>query len=244
MNVFMGHVPGKTVLLSCTESKSTNMDYEYTGAGARSVHVQTPRVMDQGQTGACVGFAIAGAMSLIKAQLFNPYFIWKASKELDEFRSGPTTFIQLEGTSIKAGLDVVRKYGAIPVSSTDNLLTEYNGSYSEFIRQAASNRISFYEAVASGNLVSALEHGPVVGRINPDQNFMIGQAVLTDYKAAIAARLHAAHAVCIVSSRIVGNKREYKIMNSWGTDWGDNGCCWISHDYLIRAFSELYRIQF
>ena len=40
-------------------------------------------------------------------------FVWMAAKETDEFNSRPTTFIEPEGTSLKAALDVARKYGAV-----------------------------------------------------------------------------------------------------------------------------------
>ena len=36
-------------------------------------------------------------------------FTWMASKETDEFRARPTTFIEADGTSLKAALDIARK---------------------------------------------------------------------------------------------------------------------------------------
>jgi hypothetical protein len=36
-----------------------------------------------------------------------------ASKETDTFVSQPTTFIESEGTSLKAALDIARKFGAV-----------------------------------------------------------------------------------------------------------------------------------
>ena len=47
-----------------------------------------------------------------------------AAKETDKFVSQPTTFIELEGTSLKAALDITRKFGAV----SDTVLSFNSGS--------------------------------------------------------------------------------------------------------------------
>ena len=46
-------------------------------------------------------------------ELLSPRFQWMAAKETDEFNTRPTTFIEAEGTSLKAALDVARKFGTV-----------------------------------------------------------------------------------------------------------------------------------
>ena len=46
---------------------------------------------------------------LAKDELLSPRFIWMAAKETDGFITVPTTFIEIEGTSLKAALDIARK---------------------------------------------------------------------------------------------------------------------------------------
>ena len=48
-----------------------------------------------------------------QSELISPRFQWMAAKETDEFNSRPTTFVEAEGTSLKAALDVSRKFGAV-----------------------------------------------------------------------------------------------------------------------------------
>lgn len=57
---------------------------------------------------------IVKARRLGQAELLSPRFTWMASKETDEFVSRPETFIEGAGTSLKAAMDILRKYGAVP----------------------------------------------------------------------------------------------------------------------------------
>ena len=79
-------------------------------------------INDQGSTGSCVGWATADgimryhmvqANRLPQNQLLSPRFVWMASKETDEFSQRPETFIERAGTSLKAALDITRKYGNV-----------------------------------------------------------------------------------------------------------------------------------
>lgn len=38
------------------------------------------------------------------------------------------------------------------------------------------------------------------------------------------------HAMCVVGYD--NNRRAFRIQNSWGTNWADNGRCWITYDYF------------
>ena len=80
------------------------------------------RINDQGSTGSCVGWASADGVlrwhfvktnRIGQSELISPRFQWMAAKETDEFNSRPTTFVEAEGTSLKAALDVSRKFGAV-----------------------------------------------------------------------------------------------------------------------------------
>jgi hypothetical protein len=80
------------------------------------------KVGDQGSTGSCVGWATADSVlrwHMVKAnrlknsERLSVRFQWMASKETDQFATPPSTFIEVAGTSLKAALDVARKYGAV-----------------------------------------------------------------------------------------------------------------------------------
>ena len=112
------------------------------------------KINDQGETGACVGWALADSVlrwhfvqaeRLNKSDLLSPRFIWMAAKESDEFTDRPETFIEKAGTSLKAALDVARKYGCVgdallPFQSA----SLFPGESGPFYIQAAQFKILMY----------------------------------------------------------------------------------------------------
>ena len=98
---------------------------------------------NQEETGSCVGWATADSVlrwHLVRAarlrtnQKLSVRFVWMASKETDEFDFRPTTFIESAGTSLKAALDVARRYGVVrdavlPFRSGNLYPGEYGGRH-------------------------------------------------------------------------------------------------------------------
>ena len=77
-------------------------------------------IADQGETASCVGWAVADSVvrwQLVEAgrlepdQLLSARYVWMSAKETDQREDYPSTFLEYDGTSLKAGLDVVRKWG-------------------------------------------------------------------------------------------------------------------------------------
>jgi len=106
---------------------------------------------DQEDTGSCVGWATAegvvryhmvAAGRLPRAVLLSPRFVWMGSKETDEFTVRPETFIEGAGTSLKAAMDVARKYGAVPMSALPFHITTkmYMGDENSFYATASGSR--------------------------------------------------------------------------------------------------------
>ncbi len=79
-------------------------------------------IADQEDTGSCVGWATAEGVvryhmvaigKLDKTQPLSPRYVWMASKETDEFTERPSSFVEEAGTSLKAAVDICRKYGTV-----------------------------------------------------------------------------------------------------------------------------------
>ena len=69
--------------------------------------------------------------------------VWMAAKETDQREEYPSTFLEQDGTSLKAGLDVVRKFGAVLESELPwNGLA--SGPPEDYYRSAKSRRIMAY----------------------------------------------------------------------------------------------------
>jgi hypothetical protein len=71
-------------------------------------------------------------------------FVWMASKEIDDLRKQPTSFIECAGSNIKSALKVARKYGIVKEDELrfDGLL--YQKSQDTFYAETAKLRISSY----------------------------------------------------------------------------------------------------
>src|SRR5215217_5459408 len=122
-------------ILNVLPSKRTEDDWSFdnaSDAGVLAAPLAIPvtkdlrapwwKINDQGSTGSCVGWATAdsvlrwmfvNAKRIAQSEMLSPRFIWMAAKETDEFITQPTTFIEEDGTSLKAALDIARKYGAV-----------------------------------------------------------------------------------------------------------------------------------
>ena len=123
-----------TRILNCHPSSEVQNDWTFENAQSAGVLRAAPipqrvdlreawwGIGDQGASGSCVGYATADSLlrwhfvkagRLAENELLSPRFIWMAAKERDEFINRPTAFIESDGTSLKAALDVARKFGAV-----------------------------------------------------------------------------------------------------------------------------------
>ena len=188
-------------ILNCEPSLETEDDWRIDTAEDAGVLAAAPRVparkdlrqswwriRDQGSTGSCVGWAAADGVlrwHFVKAgriatsELLSARFQWLAAKETDTFNTRPTTFVEAEGTSLKAALDVSRKFGAVKDAvlpfATGQL---YGGNAQTFYAIAAQLKISMYF-----NLGREIENwrtwlatkGPILTRLNVDSTW--GKAI-------------------------------------------------------------------
>ena len=208
-------------------------------------------VGDQLATGSCVGWATADSVlrwHFVKANRFPPdqrlsaRFIWMAAKETDKFVSQPTTFIELEGTSLKAALDIARKFGAV----SDTVLAFNSGQlYPEdrrtFYAIAAQFKIASYFNLGTdpANWRAWLAgKGPILTRLDVDatwDNATSTQGNLDVYQPKTA---HGGHAVALVGY----TPDHFIVRNSWGVGWGDQGYGYASLAYAQAAFQEAYGV--
>jgi len=175
-------------------------------------------------------------------QLLSPRFIWMAAKETDQFRSRPTSFIETEGTSLKAALDIARKFGSVLDSvlpfGTEQL---YAGEAEIFYATASQLKIASYYNLR-GRLANwrvwLATKGPILTRLDVDatwDNATATEGHLDKYEKGTG---RGGHAVALV-----GYTPEYFIVrNSWGDNWGDQGFAYASKAYAKVAFTEAYGV--
>jgi C1A family cysteine protease len=208
------------------------------------------KVGNQGSTGSCVGWATADSVlrwhfvnskRIANNEILSPRFIWMASKETDPFNNSPTTFIETEGTSLKAALDIARKFGAVRDKTLpfggDKL---FQGDAKTFYAIAAQLKILAYVNLGTNQgawRTWLATKGPILTRLDVDNTFVNAPSNgnLDDYKEKTK---QGGHAVAFVGYK--GNR--FIVRNSWGTTWGDKGFAYASPAYAQEAFTEAYGV--
>jgi len=211
-------------------------------------------VGDQGATGSCVGWAstdgvmryhLATAGRVGQKQLLSPRWTWMASKETDEFVQRPETFIEEAGTTLKAAMDICRKYGVVPDAmlpfKIDTMM--YGGDEDQIFATAAQLRASSYFNLGK-NFTQwrtwLASHGPLLTGLSVDSTWDNATATkgrLDTYKPATA---RGGHAICVVGYTKDGR---FIIRNSWGTSWGDKGFAYATEAYITAGFfNESYGV--
>jgi C1A family cysteine protease len=213
------------------------------------------KINNQENTGSCVGWGSADGVAryhfvqanrLAKTDMLSPRFVWMASKETDSFTSRPETFIEGAGTTLKAAVDIMRKYGTVPDALLPFHISTfmYLGNENTFFATAATRKIASYFNLFKNltNWRSWLAgNGPLLVALNVDATW--DNATATGGKLDIFQpnTVRGGHAVAIVGYRSDGR---FIVRNSWGTGWGDKGFAYPTDAYVNAAFyNESYGVS-
>lgn len=209
---------------------------------------------DQESTGSCVGWGSTDGIAryhfvkagkLDKKARLSPRFTWMASKETDEFTSTPDTMIEGAGTSLKAALDILRKYGAVPEEMLPfHIATNmYLGDDNTFFATAATRKIASYVNMHR-NFASwrtwLAGKGPILVALRVDDTW--NNATATKGKLDIFQPATVVGGHCVAAVGYTADRR-FIIRNSWGKGWGDKGFAYASEAYINAAFfNESYGV--
>ena len=216
------------------------------------------KIGDQLRTGSCVGWGTADAVLrwhcvkkgiLSQNTLVSVRFPWMAAKEMDTFTSYPSTMLEDEGTSLKAALDIIRKYGCVTVVEVPfepSIL--YPGDTRVFFAIASKFKIANYfnlrqpgaswDDTKNNWRTWLATKGPILTRLGVDatwDNAKQTHGTLDIYKPNTVRGGHCVALVGYTPDRFV-------VRNSWGLEWGDQGFGYASEAYAKAAFTEAYGI--
>jgi hypothetical protein len=213
------------------------------------------KVGDQGSTGSCVGWATADALlrwhftkagRIKTGDALSKRFIWMASKETDAFVSSPSTFIENAGTSLKAALDVARKFGAVRETVLPFGGALYPGTPETFYALAAQLKIQSYFNLSfnRGGSIEAWRRwlatrGPILTRLDVDRTWDDASDSGGNLDTYEPKTRRGGHAVALVGY----TPDRFVVRNSWGPGWGDKGFAYASLAYAQDAFTESYGIS-
>lgn len=255
-------------ILNCLPSPETERDWGVATAAAAGVHAPAAipaskdlreawwAIGDQGQTGSCVGWGTADGVlrwHFVKAgrlgqkEPLSVRFVWMAAKETDIYTARPTSFIERDGTWLKAALDIARKYGVVsnsvlpfqnPAGAPELYLA---GDANTFYALAAQRRIASYfnlgRSLADWRAWLA-NNGPILTRLDVDSTW--DNATTTHGKLDVYDAAHARGGHCV--SLVGYTPDRFIVRNSWNTIWGDKGFAYASDKYAAAAFTEAYGV--
>jgi len=225
-------------------------------------------VRDQGETGSCVGWALADSVMrwhlveqgrLSPRQRLSARFIWMASKEWQAQRVAkehptlgallgdwqPSTFLEEASTTVKDGLEVARLLGAVPEPSLRWSGPLNRGPEAEFYARAAHFKLAGYYRV------DVPLHDERLRRWRQwlAQQGPVMLVVETDrtllagepvLRSFRARRRTDLHACALTGYTADG----FILRNSWGPRWGRGGYALATSDWLRRAARESYGVVF
>jgi len=209
---------------------------------------------NQESTGSCVGWASTDGIAryhMVKAGkiaqpgLLSPRCTWMASKETDEYINRPETFIEEAGTSLKAAVDILRKYGAVPESLLPFHIstTMYLGNENTFYATASTYKITAYFNLLknfNGWRTWLATHGPIMAGLNVDATWDNATATHGKLDTFQPTTVRGGHAICIVGYT---TDHRFIVRNSWNTTWGDHGFAYASEAYINAGFyNESYGV--
>lgn len=204
-----------------------------------------PPVRSQGQEGSCVAWGVGyAARSIMRkyqvggsytdsTNIFSPEFIYNKIKATSNCGGGAYVY---------RGLNMVRDTGVcrwkqMPYSSTNGCsLMPTSAQYSAALPYKV-NSWSTVTRTASNfkNLLYLKKPIIVAGPVDQTYANHFGPSVITSYNSSTYI---GNHCYCVVGYD--DTKNAFRVMNSWGTSWGDGGYAWISYNLMNTLFTEAY----
>lgn len=214
-----------------------------------SVELMMPPVAHQGSEGSCVSFAVGYAARSAETfyrtnassynnstNVFSPEFLFNLTTS-DSYCSSSALISALE----KLKSTGICTWDNMPYSTSNGCsLLPTTSQYTE----ASSFKIASYSSIYTSDLTAIktmlAAKRPLMITFSIDQNFTNAAPgfIWRSYSSTNGAR----HAVAICGYDDA--KRAVKVMNSWGTGWGDNGYTWIDYDFLPSLNPSVYVMNF
>jgi hypothetical protein len=211
-----------------------------------SYSIAMPSVRNQGSEGSCVSFAAAyaraaeqyfktGASSYSDASnMFSPEYIFDQTK----------AYADCSGSSVTTALNLLKNKGVCTWNSM--IYSSSNGCAviptATQDAEAANYKIASYSLIANTDQATIKSkisgNHPIIITVNIDNSFYNAGA---GFIWSSSTGTVAAHALTICGYDDA--KHAYKVINSWGTNWGDAGYTWIDYSFFPTVASYYLYVE-
>ena len=208
-----------------------------------------PAPGDQGRQSSCVGWAVSYALKSYQegvemnwpfntaAHLFSPAYVYN---QINYGRD--------DGSQIYEALDLIIAQGAAtlattPYSDTDYLSQPSSAAHKEAVRFKAVSR-SIVNGTTAIKAALANRKPVVIGMEVYDQFYNLhGEDSVYNSSQGSSSGQHARHAITIVGYDNNRYGGAFKIINSWGGSWGDNGYFWMPYDFAEQVVFQAWVLE-
>lgn len=207
--------------------------------------LQTPVPGNQGNEGTCVPFACTyGARSIERYyQTSASYYDYNTNVFSPEYTFNVAFKYECAtGTSVTQVLDIminqgVCVYNLMPYDDGNGCTIQPNDEQKQ---NAALYKINGYAKVIKSDRAAIQQmiytKHPAIFTVVADNSFInAGPGFVWRSNSGSGALPHT-----MILCGYDNNRNAYKILNSWGTSWGDNGYGWIDYDYFVTACNGSY----
>jgi hypothetical protein len=207
-----------------------------------------PRPQHQGRQNSCVGWSVAYALKSYQEQVEERRPLVRRDGQIDADRVFSPAFIYNQinqgrdgGCSIIDALNMLHNTGAAPWSAMPYDPSDFRrapppGAY----ESARRYRIDFWRQV------NPRDPREIKAQINAGYPVIIGATLDEGFCAArqgeiwrdTRGQIRGAHAMVVVGYD--DRRSAFKLFNSWGTEWGDQGFGWVDYGHFGRVCNEAY----
>lgn len=184
---------------------------------------------DQGSEGACVGFGSSWMMSILNRHRYDARRLYLEAQKMDEWSDTPPE----EGTSVRAGLDVLRKVGHWRYVQGFVHRPGYFNNDPELTEGIEENRW----ATTVDEIRTAISSGvPVVIGVNWYRNFDRPMKYKGEWwigRDSDLGTLRGGHCTCLFKTS--DRRGAFGMVNNWGQDYPR---VWISYEVIERLIRE------
>ena len=235
---------------------SENFGYADSYPAKLSFRAYTPPILNQGQTAACVGYAVAYGLLTTQQNILmgitnenmkyframDPNFVYALIKSYDD------NWCQ-EGSSMFDAIGVLVDYGCKPMFFDPWLSCNSTTSISKFAMTAASIysvNDAFILDMERSDIVDVMKSA-----LNDKRLVAIGAQLTESFQSGTTVQygswspssnepVTGGHAMVIVGYDDYKNGGSFEVMNSWGPNFGDKGFVWIKYADAKKYIDEAY----
>ncbi|MFN8253300.1 MAG: C1 family peptidase [Ferruginibacter sp.] len=223
---------------------------------AVSLAAFAPQRLNQGEQGSCVAWSSAYAARTVleaastrqdpNALKFSPAFLYN--------------YIGLDGCQgsyIQRAMEFMSKNGALPFNDFPYDPTDCSRqANSSLIQKAQNYKIHGFTRLTEGDELSAFNIRAIKEHLAKDAPVVIGMMVGGSFMQEMMGQKiwhptsmdrqqmgFGGHAMCVIGydDRLEGGA--FQIMNSWGSDWGQNGIAWVRYGDFKEFVREAYGVD-